>query len=79
MTDNTNFAWASDMSTGIPTIGHMLREAGYYTAFKGKWHEAELPAENIQDFHLIATAENAMRTVLRLQAQDRPEQDYNVA
>ena len=36
MTDNTNFAWAADMSSDIPTIGHMLREAGYYTAYKGK-------------------------------------------
>jgi arylsulfatase len=26
------------MSTDIPTIGHMLRKAGYYTAYKGKWH-----------------------------------------
>jgi arylsulfatase len=26
------------MSTDIPTIGHMLREAGYYMAYKGKWH-----------------------------------------
>ncbi len=49
MLDNTNFAWTSDMSTDIPTIGHMLREAGYYTAFKGKWHEAEFPADNTQD------------------------------
>ena len=23
---------------GVPTIGHMLRKAGYYTAYKGKWH-----------------------------------------
>jgi arylsulfatase len=38
MFDNTNFPWISSMSTGIPTIGHMLREAGYYTAYKGKWH-----------------------------------------
>jgi len=49
MTENTNFAWASDMSTDIPTVGDMLREAGYYTAFKGKWHESEFPAENTQD------------------------------
>jgi arylsulfatase len=38
MFDNTNFPWISSMSTDIPTIGHMLREAGYYTAYKGKWH-----------------------------------------
>jgi arylsulfatase A-like enzyme len=49
MWDNTNFAWTSDMSTDIPTIGHMLRDSGYYTAFKGKWHEAEFPEGNTQD------------------------------
>ena len=38
MFDNTNFPWISSMSTNIRTIGHMLREAGYYTAYKGKWH-----------------------------------------
>ena len=38
MFDNTNFPWISSMSTDIPTLGHMLRAAGYYTAYKGKWH-----------------------------------------
>src|SRR5499427_3543917 len=38
MFDNTNFPWISSMSTELPTLGSMLREAGYYTAYKGKWH-----------------------------------------
>jgi arylsulfatase len=38
MFDNTNFPWANDLSTDIPTIGDMLRRHGYYTAYKGKWH-----------------------------------------
>ncbi len=38
MFDNTNFPWANDLSTDIPTIGDMLRRQGYYTAYKGKWH-----------------------------------------
>lgn len=41
--DNTNFAWTDELSTEIPTIGHMLREQGYYTAFKGKWHLSAVP------------------------------------
>ncbi len=41
--DNTNFAWINELSPDIPTIGHMLREQGYYTAFKGKWHLSEVP------------------------------------
>ncbi len=42
--DNTNFAWIRDLPAGHPTIGSMMREQGYYTAFKGKWHlNAEVP------------------------------------
>ena len=41
--DNTNFAWIDELSSGILTIGHMLREQGYYTAFKGKWHCSDVP------------------------------------
>ena len=38
MFDNTNFPWIRSMSTDIRTVGDMLRDAGYYTAYKGKWH-----------------------------------------
>ena len=38
MFDNTNFPWISSMSTDLRTVGHLLRDAGYYTAYKGKWH-----------------------------------------
>src|SRR5262245_2699053 len=38
MFDNTNFPWISSLSTEMRTVGHMLRDAGYYTAYKGKWH-----------------------------------------
>ena len=38
MFDNTNFPWIGSMSTEIKTVGHLLREAGYHTAYKGKWH-----------------------------------------
>ncbi|MFO1309722.1 MAG: sulfatase-like hydrolase/transferase [Burkholderiales bacterium] len=38
MFDNTNFPWIASLSTDLPTVGDMLREAGYYTAYKGKWH-----------------------------------------
>lgn len=46
MFDNTNFAWIDDMRADpetLPTIGHMLRELGYHTVYKGKWHLSELP------------------------------------
>jgi len=38
MFDNTDFPWANDLSTDIPTVGDILRDLGYYTAYKGKWH-----------------------------------------
>jgi arylsulfatase A-like enzyme len=38
MFDNTDMPWVKNLSTDVPTIGHMLRKAGYYTAYKGKWH-----------------------------------------
>lgn len=41
--DNTNRGWLSEgLSPDILTVGDMLREAGYYTMFKGKWHVSEL-------------------------------------
>ncbi len=36
--DNTNFAWIDVLDESVPTIGTMMRDQGYYTAFKGKWH-----------------------------------------
>ncbi len=36
--ENTNQAWIKELRHDIPTIGQMLRDQGYYTAFKGKWH-----------------------------------------
>jgi arylsulfatase len=38
MFDNTNFPWIEDLSFDIPTIGHMMRDAGYYSTYQGKWH-----------------------------------------
>jgi arylsulfatase len=38
MFDNVSMPWGQSLSPDIPTIGHMLRDAGYYTAYQGKWH-----------------------------------------
>lgn len=29
---------SAGMASSVPTLGTMLRAAGYYTAYKGKWH-----------------------------------------
>ncbi|MCW8328483.1 sulfatase-like hydrolase/transferase [Photobacterium sp. SDRW27] len=46
MFDNTDFPWVDNMSFNIPTIGHMMRDAGYYTAYQGKWHLHQLIHEH---------------------------------
>lgn len=38
MFENADMPYVQPLSTSIPTVGHMLRKAGYYTAYKGKWH-----------------------------------------
>jgi arylsulfatase len=38
MFENVDVPWVKDLSPSVPTFGHMLRKAGYYTAYKGKWH-----------------------------------------
>lgn len=38
MLDNTDFPWQGAMDESLLTVGDRMREAGYYTAYKGKWH-----------------------------------------
>ncbi len=39
--DNVNFPWSNDLPTDMPTIGHRMRDLGYYSAYLGKWHLSE--------------------------------------
>lgn len=52
MSENLDVPWVKDLSTDVPTIGHMLRKAGYYTSYKGKWHltrafDQEIPPKRL--------------------------------
>ena len=38
MFENCDMPWVKDLDPKIPTIGHMFGKAGYYPAYKGKWH-----------------------------------------
>ena len=38
MVDNTDLPWQNELNEDIITIGDRMREAGYYTAYKGKFH-----------------------------------------
>jgi arylsulfatase len=52
MFDNTNFAWIDDMKAdpeALPTIGHLLRDLGYHTVYKGKWHLSEFPTQGSRE------------------------------
>ncbi|MEM9437672.1 MAG: sulfatase-like hydrolase/transferase, partial [Pseudomonadota bacterium] len=44
--DNTEVpVFGRTLDPAIPTLGHMLREMGFYTAYKGKWHLSGLPKD----------------------------------
>lgn len=38
VTDNDNFPFIGGLPHDMPTLGTMMRAAGYYTAYKGKFH-----------------------------------------
>lgn len=38
MIDNTDFPWQGAMNENLRTIGDIMRDSGYYSALKGKWH-----------------------------------------
>lgn len=38
MFENCDVKYVGSLSHKVPTVGHMLRKQGYYTAYKGKWH-----------------------------------------
>jgi arylsulfatase len=52
MFENLDLPWMQSLSpTKHPTYGHMLRKAGYYTAYKGKWHlSREFDTKSIDKF-----------------------------
>lgn len=49
-----------NLDTGIPTLGHMLREQGYYTAYKGKWHLSDIPCDPNVHYGVYADASQAL-------------------
>jgi len=51
MFENLDVPWMQSLSPDHPTIGHMLRKAGYYTAYKGKWHlSREFDTKSVEQF-----------------------------
>lgn len=51
MYENLDVPWMKSLSPKHPTLGHMLRKAGYYTAYKGKWHlSREFDTRSVEQF-----------------------------
>jgi arylsulfatase A-like enzyme len=51
MFENIDVPWMQSLSVKHQTIGHMLRKAGYYTAYKGKWHlSRETDTHSVEKF-----------------------------
>ncbi|UYN97390.1 MAG: sulfatase-like hydrolase/transferase [Enhydrobacter sp.] len=51
MFENLDVPWMRNLPMDKPTIGHMLRKAGYYTAYKGKWHlSREFDTKSVEQF-----------------------------
>jgi arylsulfatase len=45
--DNLDFPWSNGLDPKLGTLGDMLGKAGYYAAYKGKWHlSGELGTHN---------------------------------
>ena len=55
MADIIDVPWQSAMDENIPTIGDMMRESGYYTAYKGKFYLAEGGAVETADTNAKAS------------------------
>lgn len=46
---NPNSQPFPELRKDLPTIGHMLRDAGYYTAYKGKWHLSDIALPQVSE------------------------------
>lgn len=44
----------------IKTLGHLLREQGYYTAYKGKWHLSHIPENPTLQYGPFPSARNVL-------------------
>ncbi|MBI2857892.1 MAG: sulfatase-like hydrolase/transferase, partial [Chloroflexi bacterium] len=50
VTDNVGYPWQQELDPSIPTLGHLLRRAGYYTAYIGKWHLSHGDRPNMESY-----------------------------
>ena len=58
MHDNTDFFWQGALDEEIETIGDRMRQAGFYTALKGKWHMGNSGTLNNSDEEELTSLED---------------------
>lgn len=49
-----------ELSPQIPTLGHMLREQGYLTAYKGKWHLSHIEQSSNLTYGVVQPTTDAL-------------------
>ena len=50
-----------ELSPSIPTLGHMLREQGYLTAYKGKWHLSHIEQSSNLTYGVVEPTTEALQ------------------
>lgn len=50
-----------ELSSDLPTLGHMLRGQGYYTAYKGKWHLSHIPETGNLTYGVVQPSTDALQ------------------
>jgi arylsulfatase len=53
--ENTPLPYASNLSKTIPTLGTMMQDLGYTTAYFGKWHLSKLPMDETVGFQEMSS------------------------
>ncbi|MGH8461386.1 MAG: sulfatase-like hydrolase/transferase [Stenotrophobium sp.] len=48
------------LAPGFQTLGHLLREQGYYTAYKGKWHLSDVTTDDVVRYGHRPSARDAL-------------------
>lgn len=49
-----------ELSPQLPTLGHMLREQGYHTAYKGKWHLSHIEQSSNLTYGVVQPTTDAL-------------------
>ena len=60
MTTNVGAPPFPELSPDVPTLGHMLRAQGYYTAYKGKWHLSNVGTDDAVRYGHRPSARDAL-------------------